>query len=55
MPEWWQTFFDADYLRVWEAAEAPDKTAREVSGLRAPFVTPGSPIPARLGILAVRE
>ena len=26
MPDWWESFFDADYLRLWEAAEAPDKT-----------------------------
>lgn len=30
---WWESFFDADYLRLWEAAEAPDKTERQVAGL----------------------
>ena len=33
MTEWWQTFFDADYLRLWEASEAPDRTEREAAGL----------------------
>jgi SAM-dependent methyltransferase len=31
---WWQTFFDADYLRLWEGTEHPEKTEREVAGLR---------------------
>jgi SAM-dependent methyltransferase len=31
--EWWQTFFDDDYLRIWEGAEAPGKTEAQVSGL----------------------
>jgi SAM-dependent methyltransferase len=30
---WWETFFDADYLRLWEGAEEPEKTAREAAGL----------------------
>jgi SAM-dependent methyltransferase len=30
---WWQTFFDADYLRLWEGTEHPQKTELEVSGL----------------------
>ena len=33
MTEWWQTFFDGDYLRLWEASEAPDRTEREAAGL----------------------
>src|SRR5438132_795994 len=33
MNEWWQTFFDNDYLRIWEGVEAPGKTERQVSGL----------------------
>jgi SAM-dependent methyltransferase len=35
MSGWWESFFDADYLRLWEGAEPPDKIAREVSGLWA--------------------
>jgi SAM-dependent methyltransferase len=30
---WSKNFFDADYLRLWEGSEAPDKTAREVEAL----------------------
>ena len=30
---WWETFFDADYLRLWEGAELPDRTEREVRDL----------------------
>jgi SAM-dependent methyltransferase len=33
MNPWWQNFFDADYLHLWEGTEAPDKTANEVEGL----------------------
>ncbi|MGH8218644.1 MAG: class I SAM-dependent methyltransferase [Steroidobacteraceae bacterium] len=33
MSEWWRTFFDADYLRLWEGTEPPEKTEREVTGL----------------------
>lgn len=33
MSEWWQAFFDADYLRLWEGVEDPGKTEREVAGL----------------------
>jgi SAM-dependent methyltransferase len=45
VPDWWQTFFDADYLRLWEAAEAPDKTEREASGLWAVLgLTEGSKV-----------
>jgi SAM-dependent methyltransferase len=33
MAMWWQTFFDADYLRLWEGSEARDRTEREVAGL----------------------
>jgi SAM-dependent methyltransferase len=35
MAAWWETFFDADYLRIWEGWEAPDKTEREAAGLWA--------------------
>ena len=33
MTEWWQTFFDDDYLRIWEGVEAPGKTERQVQGM----------------------
>lgn len=35
VPEWWQTFFDADYLRLWEGTEVAGKTDREVAGFFA--------------------
>src|SRR5262245_11735681 len=45
MAGWWETFFDADYLRVWEGAEAPDKTESEVVGLCAVLnLTAGSKV-----------
>jgi SAM-dependent methyltransferase len=31
--EWWQTFFDLDYFRLWEGAEGPERTEREVTGI----------------------
>ena len=33
MSDWWQTFFDAEYLRLWEGTEPPEKAEREVAGL----------------------
>lgn len=33
MSEWWRTFFDADYLRLWEGTEPSEKSEREVAGL----------------------
>src|ERR1051325_4021818 len=33
MPEWWQTFFDNDYLRIWEGVEPPGRTEKQASGL----------------------
>jgi SAM-dependent methyltransferase len=33
MPAWWETFFDSEYLRLWEGAEAPEKTEKQVAGL----------------------
>lgn len=33
MADWWETFFDGDYLRLWEGVEAPDRTERQVTGL----------------------
>jgi len=35
MTSWWESFFDADYLRLWEGAEEPDKTVQEAAGLWA--------------------
>jgi SAM-dependent methyltransferase len=41
--DWWRGFFDADYLRLWEGAEAPEKTDKEVAGLWALLgLRPGS-------------
>ena len=33
MADWWEGFFDADYLRLWEGAEPPDRTERQAAGL----------------------
>ena len=33
MATWWESFFDADYMRLWEGAEAPEKTEKQVAGL----------------------
>lgn len=33
MSSWWETFFDAEYLRVWEGAEASGNAQRQVEGL----------------------
>jgi 2-polyprenyl-3-methyl-5-hydroxy-6-metoxy-1,4-benzoquinol methylase len=33
MPAWWETFFDDDYLHVWEGSEPPMRTEREVEAL----------------------
>lgn len=33
MSAWWQGFFDADYLRLWEGAEPAEKTAQQAEGL----------------------
>ncbi len=30
---WWESFFDADYLRLWSAFITPERTAREVDGV----------------------
>lgn len=30
---WWETFFDADYLRIWEGAEAAGSADRQVEDL----------------------
>jgi SAM-dependent methyltransferase len=40
---WWESFFDADYLRLWSAFVTPERTAREVDGLWALLnLKPGS-------------
>jgi hypothetical protein len=33
MAGWWETFFDADYLQLWEGAELEGRTEHEVEGL----------------------
>lgn len=33
MNNWWQSFFDFDYLHLWENAEAPGKTEQQAAGL----------------------
>jgi SAM-dependent methyltransferase len=33
MNVWWETFFDADYVRIWEAAEQSGQAERQASGL----------------------
>jgi len=33
MNEWWQTFFDADYTRLWEAWIDSARTEQEIAGL----------------------
>ncbi len=33
MENWWGTFFDSDYIRVWGGCFSPAKTAAEVDGL----------------------
>lgn len=33
MASWWQTFFDADYIKVWSGMVPPENTAQSVDGL----------------------
>jgi SAM-dependent methyltransferase len=33
MSEWWETFFDAQYVRLWESAEASGNADRQAAGL----------------------
>jgi SAM-dependent methyltransferase len=33
MDEWWKSFFDADYLHLWEGAQEEARTEREAVGL----------------------
>jgi SAM-dependent methyltransferase len=35
MAEWWETFFNTEYVRLWERAEAPGQSEREGAGLWA--------------------
>jgi SAM-dependent methyltransferase len=35
MADWWESFFDADYVRLWEGAAPPGRTEREAAGLWA--------------------
>jgi SAM-dependent methyltransferase len=32
---WWETFFDAEYVRLWEGGDSPGRTDREAAGLWA--------------------
>lgn len=33
MSDWWQVFFDADYVRLWGQSEVSGSTAAQVEGL----------------------
>lgn len=33
MTEWWKSFFDADYLHLWEGTQEETRTEREAAGL----------------------
>lgn len=33
MSNWWKTFFDSDYIRIWGGAEKPTETAEQVQGI----------------------
>ena len=33
MDHWWKTFFDADYLRIWSAAEKASETAQQAEAI----------------------
>jgi SAM-dependent methyltransferase len=33
MDNWWKTFFDADYLRIWGWADKPAETAQQAEGI----------------------
>jgi cyclopropane fatty-acyl-phospholipid synthase-like methyltransferase len=33
VPDWWKSFFDADYIRIWGGWFAGERTAAEVEGL----------------------
>lgn len=33
MENWWKTFFDADYIRIWSGTDKPAETAKQVEGI----------------------
>ena len=33
MDNWWKTFFDSDYIRIWGWSDRPTETARQVQGV----------------------
>jgi len=33
MDNWWKTFFDADYIRIWGGVDKPAETARQAQGV----------------------
>jgi SAM-dependent methyltransferase len=33
MDQWWKTFFDSDYIRIWARAERSTETTEEVQGV----------------------
>ena len=33
MDNWWKTFFDSDYIRIWSGAENATETARQVQAI----------------------
>jgi len=33
MENWWKTFFDADYIRIWSWADKPAETAQQAEGI----------------------
>ncbi len=35
MTEWWRTFFDLGYCRLWEGAGGPERTELEAAGIWA--------------------
>jgi SAM-dependent methyltransferase len=33
MSDWWQNFFDSDYIRLWHGCDPPEKAAAEAEGI----------------------
>lgn len=33
MDDWWKTFFDSDYIRIWDGTQKPSETAQQVQGI----------------------
>ena len=33
MDNWWKTFFDSDYIRIWGWSDRPTETVRQVQGV----------------------